>query len=73
MLAEALIQELERESATTRRVLDRVPSDRLGWKPHPKSMTLGVLSMHLAVTPGFITDWALQDSVEALDGGENGE
>ena len=33
MVAEALIQELEQESATTRRVLERIPTDRLGWKP----------------------------------------
>jgi hypothetical protein len=65
MSAKALIQELEHEGATTRRVLERVPGDRLGWKPHPKSMTIGGLAMHIAMTPAFITGWALQDSVEA--------
>lgn len=68
MSAKALIQELEHEGATTRRVLERVPGDRLGWKPHPKSMTIGGLAMHIAMTPAFITGWALQDSVEAVDG-----
>ena len=68
MSAEALVRELEQESATTRRVLERVPTDRLGWKPHPKSMSTGGLAMHIALTPAFITGWALQDSVEALDG-----
>ena len=67
MLTETLIEELEQESATTRRVLERIPGNRLGWRPHPKSMTIGGLAMHIALTPAFITGWALQDSVEALD------
>ena len=37
----ALLQELEQEAETTRRVLERVPNDRLAWKPHAKSMSLG--------------------------------
>ena len=40
-LAGTLIQEVEQEAATTRRVLERVPGDKLGWKPHAKSMSLG--------------------------------
>ena len=64
MLTESLIQEFERESATTRRVLERVPQDRLSWKPHAKSMSVGTLAMHVATSPGFISAWALKDSVE---------
>ena len=63
-----LIQELDQECRTTRRVLERVPSDKLGWKPHPKSMSLGQLAMHVASVPGFITGWALKDSVEWTPG-----
>jgi len=66
--AAALIQELEQECKTTRRVLERVPADKLGWKPHAKSMSLGQLAMHVASVPGFITSWALQDSVEVSGG-----
>ncbi len=51
-----LVQELEQEAATTRRVLERVPDDRLGWRPHPKSLTLGQLAMHVATLPGTIAD-----------------
>jgi uncharacterized damage-inducible protein DinB len=70
MLTEALIQEFEQESATTRRVLDRVPQDRLTWKPHPKSMSMGELAMHVATSPGAITEWALLDEREMSgDGG----
>jgi uncharacterized damage-inducible protein DinB len=65
----ALIQEFDQEAKTTRRVLERVPSDKLAWKPHAKSMSLGQLAMHVASAPGFITSWALQDAVEMSGGG----
>lgn len=57
----ALVQELENEATTTRRVLERVPSDKLTWKPHPKSMSLGELALHVATSPGVICGWASQD------------
>ncbi len=60
----AILQEIDQESATTRRVLERVPGDRLTWKPHPKSMSLGELALHIAGGPGFVAEWALQDSIE---------
>jgi uncharacterized damage-inducible protein DinB len=63
-----MIQEFEQEAATTRRVLERVPNEKLGWKPHDKSMSLGTLAMHIASGPGFLTDWAVQDSVTAGGG-----
>lgn len=56
----ALIQELEQEAQTTRRVLERVPGERLEWKPNPKSMSLGQLSLHVATIPGFVSDIARQ-------------
>ena len=64
MMTESLIQEFDREAATTRRVLERVPQDRLTWKPHPKSMSLGTLALHVAASPGYIAGWAMQDNVE---------
>jgi uncharacterized damage-inducible protein DinB len=67
-LTASILQEFERESATTRRVLERVPSDRLTWKPHQKSMSVGVLAMHIASGPGFISDWALRDTAEMTGG-----
>jgi uncharacterized damage-inducible protein DinB len=51
-----LLQELEQEAHTTRRVLERVPQDRLGWKPHEKSMTLGQLALHVASLPSAIAE-----------------
>ena len=58
---EALIGELRQEAATTRRVLERVPADKLGWKPHEKSMTLGELARHTADVPGQISGLAQMD------------
>ncbi len=53
-MMEPLATELEQESATTRRHLERVPAGKLDWKPHPKSMSLGQLALHVASTPGTI-------------------
>jgi len=63
-LIEAFSQEIDQEGATTRRVLERVPADRLSWKPHQKSMSLGHLALHIAQTPGNIASWALKDVFE---------
>jgi uncharacterized damage-inducible protein DinB len=51
-----LLQELEHEAASTRRVLERVPQDQFDWKPHPKSMSMGQLALHIATIPGAIAD-----------------
>src|SRR5215468_10799203 len=53
---ELLLRELEREAATTRRVLERVPNDRLAWKPHDRSMSLGQLALHVATVPGAVAE-----------------
>jgi uncharacterized damage-inducible protein DinB len=47
-LADALLPEFDHEMTTTRRLLERVPEDKFGWKPHAKSMTLGGLATHVA-------------------------
>ena len=47
-LSQAFQPELDQEMAGTRKTLERVPEDRLGWRPHAKSMTLGALASHLA-------------------------
>jgi uncharacterized damage-inducible protein DinB len=49
-----LLAELDHEARATRRVLERVPGDRLHYRPHEKSMTLGQLALHVAVVPGGI-------------------
>ena len=50
-MIDSILAELEQEGKTTRRVLERVPTDKLSWKPHPKSMSLGQLAQHIATTP----------------------
>ena len=47
-ISAVLLPEFDHEMATTRRVLERIPEDKLGWKPHEKSMTLARLAGHLA-------------------------
>ncbi len=64
-LIDPILAELDQESQTTRRVLERVPEDKLTWKPHAKSMSLGQLALHLAMAPGMIATIASQDRVEA--------
>ena len=61
---ETMLTEFREEAAVTKRVLDRVPPDKLGWKPHAKSMSVGQLAMHLASVPGRIAQSLEQDQVE---------
>ena len=63
-LADTLIMELDQEAKATRAVLARVPDDKLAWKPHVKSMSLGFLAQHIATTPGGA---AQMGSVETMD------
>jgi len=58
-------QELEQEALTTRRTLERVPADSFDWKPHEKSMSMGVLAMHVATIPAALGELALQPSFDA--------
>lgn len=50
------LAELEQEAAATRRVLERLPEDRLSWKPHAKSMSAGQLGLHTAGLPGTFAE-----------------
>jgi uncharacterized damage-inducible protein DinB len=53
-LLDQCLSEFDREIGVTRRVLARVPGDRLSWGPHPRSMTLGRLATHIASLPGWL-------------------
>src|SRR5438270_487024 len=48
MLSQLLIPEIQQESASTKRLLERVPQEQFGWKPHEKSMSLLRLASHVA-------------------------
>jgi uncharacterized damage-inducible protein DinB len=47
-MKDALMAEYDHEMGTTRRLLERVPDDKLAWKPHEKSMAFGAIATHLA-------------------------
>lgn len=63
-LADPFLTELEQESATTRRVLERLPADRLGFRPHAKSYSLGQLALHVARLPAELTQMLSTDRLE---------
>jgi uncharacterized damage-inducible protein DinB len=60
-IIDGLLAELEQEAATTRRVLERIPQEHLSWRPHPKSMSLGQLALHVALVPGLVAENAALD------------
>jgi uncharacterized damage-inducible protein DinB len=60
----SMTEELDQEKKITSRVLERVPEDKLTWKPHAKSMTLGQLALHTATIPGGIAAVAANDSFQ---------
>jgi len=62
-MIDGLLAELEQEAATTQRVLERIPQAHLSWKPHPKSMSLGQLALHVATVPGGVAQLAAMDTV----------
>ena len=62
-MIDGLLAELEQEAQTTRRQLERVPQEHLTWRPHPKSMSLGQLALHIATVPGNVAEIAAVDVV----------
>jgi uncharacterized damage-inducible protein DinB len=52
--SESILPEFDHEMASTRKVLERVPEDKLDWKAHPKSHTIGWNANHLAEIPGWV-------------------
>ena len=64
-LVDSILMEIDQEAQTTKRVLDRIPGDKLAWKPHPKSYSLGQLALHVASVPGSIAAAVVPDSMEA--------
>jgi uncharacterized damage-inducible protein DinB len=66
-MVDAMLTELEQEATSTRRLLERVPNDKLAWKPHAKSMSLGQLALHVAAAPGQIAALLVRDVVQAPD------
>jgi uncharacterized damage-inducible protein DinB len=61
-IAHAMLGEFEHESKITRKFLERVPQDKLMWRPHEKSHTAGELALHIAILPGFVVRFVLGDA-----------
>ncbi|HEY4959397.1 MAG TPA: DinB family protein [Candidatus Limnocylindrales bacterium] len=63
-MIEPMLGEFREEAGVTRRILERVPADKLTWRPHPKSMSLGQLAIHIATVPGAIATLAQGDGLD---------
>ena len=68
-IADALLPEFDHEMDNTRKMLERVPEGKLGWKPHAKSMTMGRLADHIAQIVGWIPD-SMQNDVTDIAGNQ---
>lgn len=64
-IAQSLLREFEEQAAVTRRFVERIPEDKLTWKPHEKSMTAGQLAFHLATVPGNVVRFVQPPSGQA--------
>ena len=62
-----LLAELDHEARATRRILERVPADRLNYRPHEKSMSLGQLALHVAIVPGGIAQLSRRSPAQVPD------
>jgi len=66
-IAQELLSEFEIQAPVTRKFLERLPEDKLAWKPHPKSMTAGQLAYHLAFVPGAVVRFVENNPAQAPD------
>jgi uncharacterized damage-inducible protein DinB len=64
-IAKALLAEFEVQAPVTRKFLERLPEDKLTWKPHNKSMSAGQLAYHLASVPGGIVRFVQNNPAQA--------
>ena len=63
-IAQQLLAEFESQAPVTRKFLERLPEDKLTWKPHQKSMTAGQLAYHLAFVPGGVSRGSQQKEIQ---------
>jgi uncharacterized damage-inducible protein DinB len=69
--AQTILPEFDHEMASTRKVLERIPDDKLDWRAHPKSNTIGWNANHLAELPGWSVSIVTQNAFDfAPVGGE---
>ena len=66
-IAQSLLAEFEVQAPVTRKFLERLPNDKLTWKPHARSMTAGQLAYHLAFVPGGVVRAGQKDQIPPPD------
>jgi uncharacterized damage-inducible protein DinB len=64
-IAQAMLAEFEVQAPVTRKFLERLPGDKLTWKPHNKSLSAGQLAYHLASVPGGIVRFVQDNPAQA--------
>ncbi len=70
-IVDAILPEFDHEAGNTRRTLERVPEDKLTWKPHAKSFSMHDLAVHVATIPGWGVAVLKQDEFDVAPvGGE---
>src|SRR5579864_7016636 len=69
-IAQSILPEFEHEMAGTRKTLERIPDNKLEWKAHPKSNTIGWVAAHLAEIPGWVEMTLKQDSFDVAPVGK---
>lgn len=69
-MIDPLLLELDRECSATRKCLERLPGDKLAWKPHERSMSLGQVAGHLATIPAWIGGSLLDEGYDFAKGME---
>jgi uncharacterized damage-inducible protein DinB len=62
-IAQTLLPEFDHEMATTRKMLERFPEDKVDWKPHDTCMTLGRLAGHISELPSWVLVTIKQDEL----------
>jgi uncharacterized damage-inducible protein DinB len=68
-LSDLFLPEFEQEMATARKTLERIPEDKLSWKPHEKSMPLDRLAGHVAELAGWAANAIELDSLDFMPPG----
>jgi len=69
-IADMLLPEFDMEMANTRKVLERVPEDKLDWRPHPKSFTMGEMASHLVNMASWMISTLTTDSLDVMPDGQ---
>ena len=63
-IGQSMLTEFDHEMANTRKMLERIPEDKLSWKPDPKSMSMGELASHLAEMIGWTKETITEPSID---------